>query len=150
MKLFSQGVLHFIFNFYRICSSHNSWTSFNQYNHEMEYHNGVIIIMQPGWYTFTASTRGYPAENKVKIRHTSLWMKILHRRIFIEDPPVARCEDIKSLRLGLLYSLFSQFYLMKVLSPYTSAWRIDQSFIREPLVIVPHWSPIQSISTNST
>ena len=29
-----------------------------QYNHEMEYHNGVIIIMQPGWYTCTANTRG--------------------------------------------------------------------------------------------
>ena len=28
------------------------------YNHQMEYHNGVIIIMQPGWYTCTAATRG--------------------------------------------------------------------------------------------
>ena len=29
------------------------------YNHEMEYHNGVIIIMQPGYYTCTATTRGH-------------------------------------------------------------------------------------------
>ena len=29
-----------------------------EYNHEMEYHNGVIIIMQPGWYTCTMNTRG--------------------------------------------------------------------------------------------
>ena len=28
------------------------------YKHQMEYHNGVIIIMQPGWYTCTAATRG--------------------------------------------------------------------------------------------
>ena len=28
------------------------------YNHEMEYHNGVVIIIQPGWYTFSANTRG--------------------------------------------------------------------------------------------
>ena len=28
------------------------------YNNEIEYHAGVIIIMQPGWYTCTASSRG--------------------------------------------------------------------------------------------
>ena len=28
------------------------------FNHEMEYHNGVIIIIQSGWYTCTANTRG--------------------------------------------------------------------------------------------
>ena len=30
-----------------------------QYNHEMEYNNGYIIITQPGWYTCTANTRGF-------------------------------------------------------------------------------------------
>ena len=31
----------------------------------MEYKNGVILIMQPGWYTFTASTRGHPAHDHI-------------------------------------------------------------------------------------
>ena len=34
-----------------------------EYNHQIEYNNGVIIILQPGWYTFTANTRG-ANENK--------------------------------------------------------------------------------------
>ena len=33
----------------------------------MEYKNGVILIMQPGWYTFTASTRGNPANNYIAL-----------------------------------------------------------------------------------
>ena len=33
----------------------------------MNYHNGVIIIMQPGWYTFTANTRGWPAEDYIAL-----------------------------------------------------------------------------------
>ena len=28
------------------------------YNHEMVYHNGIVMIIQPGWYTFTANSRG--------------------------------------------------------------------------------------------
>ena len=29
-----------------------------EYNHDIEYHNGVVIIMQPGSYKFTATIRG--------------------------------------------------------------------------------------------
>ena len=32
-----------------------------QYNHLIEYNNGVVIILYPGWYTFTANTRGNAA-----------------------------------------------------------------------------------------
>lgn len=34
-----------------------------QYNHDMEYHNGVIIIIQSGWYTCTANTQGNPSNS---------------------------------------------------------------------------------------
>ena len=33
------------------------------YNIDMEYNNGVIIIIQPGYYTCTANTRGYYANS---------------------------------------------------------------------------------------
>ena len=33
------------------------------YNIDMEYHNGVIIIIQPGYYTCTANTRGDSANS---------------------------------------------------------------------------------------
>ena len=29
-----------------------------EYNNDIEYNNGVIIILQPGWYTFNANIRG--------------------------------------------------------------------------------------------
>ena len=35
--------------------------------HQIEYKNGVILIMQPGWYTFTANTRGNPARNSIAL-----------------------------------------------------------------------------------
>ena len=34
-----------------------------EYNNQIEYNNGVLIILQPGWYTFTANTWG-ANENK--------------------------------------------------------------------------------------
>ena len=30
-----------------------------QFNEEIEYKNGVILIMQPGYYTFTVQARAY-------------------------------------------------------------------------------------------
>ena len=38
-----------------------------EYNHEMEYHNGVIIVMQRGWYTCTANTRGSTVDEWITI-----------------------------------------------------------------------------------
>ena len=29
-----------------------------EYNEHIQYNNGVILIMQPGWYTFTAQIQG--------------------------------------------------------------------------------------------
>ena len=34
-----------------------------EYNYQIEYNNGVIIIMQPGWYTFSAYIRGPHFDN---------------------------------------------------------------------------------------
>ena len=37
-----------------------------EYNDEIEYNNGVIIILQPGWYTFNANIRGSNANDSNK------------------------------------------------------------------------------------
>ena len=52
-----------------------------QYNHGIEYHSGTVLIMQSGWYTFTANTRGYPMDNNIAL-HIAL-------NIRVEDEAVA-------------------------------------------------------------
>ena len=42
----------------------------------MQYKNGVILILQPGWYTFTASTRGHPAHD-----HIALHIRVENRAV---------------------------------------------------------------------
>ena len=44
------------------------------YNDQMEYNNGVIIIMQPGWYTFTASILGPYQDNSYSV--TEIWIMV--------------------------------------------------------------------------
>ena len=46
------------------------------YNEYMEYHNGVVFIMQPGYYTFTVQAR-----NGVKGRELALYILIENRRV---------------------------------------------------------------------
>ena len=46
------------------------------HNEYMEYHNGVVFIMQPGYYTFTVQAR-----NGVKGRELALYILIENRRV---------------------------------------------------------------------
>ena len=52
-----------------------------QYNNGIEYHNGIVLIIQSGWYTFTANTRGYPMDNNIAL-HIAL-------NILVENEAVA-------------------------------------------------------------
>ena len=44
------------------------------YNDEIEYNNGVVLILRPGWYTFTSNIRG--ADNMRPDQFTNLWMVV--------------------------------------------------------------------------
>ena len=49
------------------------------YNDQMEYNNGVILIMQPGWYTFTASIRGPWDDNSYSYTKMSIMVDNLRK-----------------------------------------------------------------------
>ena len=46
------------------------------HNEHIEYHNGIVLIMQPGYYTFTVQGR-----NGVKGRELALYILIDNRRV---------------------------------------------------------------------
>ena len=38
-----------------------------QFNNQIEYKNGVVLIMQPGYYTFTVQARAYKPGDTMKV-----------------------------------------------------------------------------------
>ena len=44
-----------------------------EYKHQIEYTNGVVLIMQHGWYTFTANILGPYRDSKKKIH---IWLLV--------------------------------------------------------------------------
>ena len=70
------------------------------HNEHIEYHNGVVFIMQPGYYTFTVQAR-----NGVKGRELALYILIEGRRVALG----------KRLVLNLKFFTECRFFVKKIL-----------------------------------
>ena len=60
------------------------------HNEHIEYHSGIVLIMQPGYYTFTVQGR-----NGVKGRELALYILIDNRRVALAKRYGTNAGDIK-------------------------------------------------------